>query len=208
MIALMVTLLLVLTGCVDVMQYISGQGSEAEVIFRLTLQKSAFELANSMSEEPQDLDRMFEQEFSLGEEEVFGELPPELNATYEAVRSEFEYGFELRYSVNRARSLELPPEGAPFVPRVSNRSIVIPLAPGDAAEGQGEDQFAAAFFGSSKYRLFLSKRFVSRVSSATIEIGQDVMPIDVKELPDVWLVEFPISLWLFAPEPPTIEVFF
>ena len=209
---LLLVALAVLSGCVDVFQYISGSGDTLDVFLRVTLQKSAFELAASFDEEPQDLDQMFAEEFQLNRDEVVGELPEGLQPQFRQVQNEFEFGFELEYQLPRSRSTDLPDGEAPFVPRVTERSIMIPLA--EASEGggggtdQGGDQFAAAFFGSSKYRLAVSKRLISRVSAARIHSGNEVVDLEVFDLPDIWMVEFPVSFWLMAGEPPTVEVIF
>jgi hypothetical protein len=197
---------LALAGCLDVVQYVSGSAGEIEVFLRLTLQKSVFELASSMGGEPQNLDEMFEQEFNLNEDEVMGELPPGLEAEFSSVNSPSEFGFELRYRASRAL-LESAPDGdAAFVPRISPTGMSIPL--GEGQGGEGSDEFAAAFLGSSKYRLLISKRFVSRVSEARLVAADESYPVTVIDLPDVWLLEFPIGLWVGSTEASVLEVLF
>jgi hypothetical protein len=209
---LAVIALVMLGGCVDVVQYISGSGSTIDVYLRLTLQKSAFEMANSFSDEPQDLNEMFDEEFDLDRETVLGELPPGVEASFETVNDEFEYGFVLSYSA--ARDVLANAAGADdgaFVPQVGIRGMTIPLAQAnedgddDAAPGQG-DEFAGAFLGGSKYRVFISRRLVSRVSSATLVSGANETPVTVIELPDVWMVQFPVSLWLMSDDEATLEI--
>lgn len=201
---------LVTTGCVDVVQYISGSGSTIDVYLRLALQKSAFEMANSFSDEPQDMDEMFDDEFELNREEVLGELPEGISATYDQINTQFEYGFELGYSAPRSMLAELEGEGAAFVPRVGTRGMTIPLAEGGGGGGGGGsqegDEFAAAFLGGAKYRVFVSKRLVSRISSARLAGGQTSTEVTVMDLPDVWMVQFPVSLWLMSEETPTLEI--
>lgn len=201
---------LTLTGCLDVVQYVSGGGSdEIEVYLRLTLQKSIFELAGSMGGEAQDLDQMFEEQFDLDEEDVVAELPPGVAARYERVNTAHEFGFVLSYSAPRSVLGSLPESEGAFVPRVTQRGMVIPLGPsgesGDAGDG---DQFADAFLGSSKYRLMVSKRLVSRVSQAWIHTGADSVSLTVIDLPDIWLIEFPVSLWFTAESDASVEVVF
>lgn len=196
---------LVATGCVDVVQYVSGSGSTVDVYLRFALQKSAFEMANSFADEPQDLDAMFDEEFDLEEEDVRSELPPGVEASFTAVNDEFEYGFVLEYTAER----DALNAGGAFVPRISPRGMSIPLAEtgneGDSPEG---DQFAAAFLGGAKYRLMISRLLVSRVSTARIVTSTGATNVTVVELPDVWMIQFPISLWLGAAETPTLEIMF
>jgi hypothetical protein len=195
-----------LTGCLDVVQYISGNSSEIEVYLRLTLQKSVFELANSMSDEPDDLDSMFEEEFDLNENEVLGELPPGVNARFERVNSDYEFGFVLSYTAPRELLASVPADEGAFVPRITPQGMTIPL--GEGGDDGGGDQFVDAFLGSAKYRLLISKRLVSRISAARLYAGPDSVPVTVIDLPDVWLLEFPVSEWFGAAESPSVEILF
>ena len=65
-----------------------------------------------------------------------------------------------------------------------------------------------AFLGGTKYRLMISKRLVSRISEARVLTGPDSIPIGITDLPDVWLIEFPISLWYGAEHSSTLEILF
>ena len=197
---------ILLSGCLDIIQYVSGSGSEIEVYFRLTLQKSVFELGSAFGDAPQDLAKMFESEFNLNEEEVMSELPPGVEAEFEPISTDYEVGFELRYSAPRALLDSLPDTEAVFVPRVSAWGMIIPLGEGNGAGDS--DEFADAFLGSSKYRLMISKRLVSRVSQARVLAGPDSFPVSVTDLPDVWLLEFPMSLWFGSEYSPILEILF
>lgn len=200
-----------LSGCVDVVQYISGDGSAIDVYLRLTLQKSAFELANSFSDEPQDMEEMFDEEFGLNEAEVTETLPFGIEPEYTAVNSEFEYGFELRYSAPRSVLAQKPEGDAGFVPMISASGVRIPFAEQEGSggeQGEGDDEFADAFLGGSRYRLMLSKRLVSRVSDAYIVTPSDAREVLVTEFPDVWMIEFPTSLWLSAERGTYLDVRF
>lgn len=200
---------LAVTGCVDVVQYISGSGGDIDVYLRLTLQKSAFEMGNAFSDEPQDIDSMFEEEFDFEEDNVLNELPPGVSAEFAQVNDEFEYGFELSYSASRAALNAVESDEAAFVPRIGSRGITIPLGEsGGAGGGSEDDQFAAAFLGGAKYRVFVSKMLVSRVSEAFLVRSAERVPVSVLEFPDVWMVQFPVSLWLMSDEPPVLEIEF
>ncbi|MFW5688556.1 MAG: hypothetical protein ACOC1U_03205 [Spirochaetota bacterium] len=202
--------LLAFTSCVDVVQYISGTGSTIDVYVRFALQKSAFEMANSFSDEPQDLDEMFEEEFEINEAEVIEELPPGVTADYRSLNTDFEYGFEVNYSASRETLASLPDDSGAFVPKVTSRGMTILLAEPGGSEGGGGggegDEFAAAFLGGAKYRVFVSRRLVSRISAARLVSGSTSTEVTVIELPDVWMVQFPTSLWLMAEETPSLEI--
>ncbi|MFP4113688.1 MAG: hypothetical protein ACOC2Y_03615 [Spirochaetota bacterium] len=202
-------------GCVDVVQYISGSGSDINVYLRLTLQKAAFEMANEFSDDPEDPDEMFEEEFELDRDTVLEEMPPGIDADYRRVNDEFEYGFELSYSAPRSTLAALRGDEAAFVPRVTRNGMTIPLAPGneagegaEAGEGGQGEEFAAAFLGGAKYRVFVSKMLVSRIRSARIASGGVTTEVTVIELPDVWMVQFPVSLWLMSDDASVLEISF
>ena len=168
-------------------------------------------MANSFSDEPQNTDEMFAEEFELDRDEVLQELPPGLEADYQQVNDEFEYGFVLTYSASRETLAGLEREEAALVPRVGTRGMTIPLAEGGSGGGGsgGEgDEFAAAFLGGAKYRVFISRRLVSRISEARIVTSTDSTEVSVVEFPDVWMVQFPVSLWLMSEEAPTLEIDF
>ena len=198
---------LVLGGCVDIVQYVSGTSREISVFTRITLQKSIFEMGAAFGGEEQDIDEMLESEFSLDEAAVLKGMPPDMTAAFSPVNTEYEYGFELRYSADRARFAEIPDDEGMFVPRIDPRGMWIPLSDG-AAEGGEIDPTGAAFLGSSKYRLMISKRLVSRISSAYLETAEGVHDITVSDLPDIWLLEFPVSLWFSSRSAPVVRVSF
>lgn len=197
---------ILLSGCLDIVQYISGSATEIDVYFRLTLQKSIFGLASAFGDAPQDLDKMFKEQFDLNEEDVLADLPPGVVAEFQPVNTDLEFGFEMRYSVPRGILSSLSDTEAVFVPRVSPWGISIPFGEGG---GSGEsDQFAEAFLGSAKYRLMISKRLVSRISEARVQAGPESVPISVTDLPDIWLLEFPMSLWYSSDHLATLEILF
>ncbi len=197
---------ILLSGCLDIVQYISGSATDIDVYFRLTLQKSIFGLASAFGDGPQDLDAMFEEQFDLNEEEVLADLPPGVVADFKPVNTDLEFGFEIRYSAPREVLNSLPDTEAFFVPRVSPWGISIPLGEGNGSEES--DEFADAFLGSAKYRLMISKRLVSRISEARVLAGPKSVSISVTDLPDVWLLEFPMSLWYSSEYLPTLEILF
>lgn len=194
-----------LSGCIDVVQYLSGSADDVDIYFRLTLQKSVFELVNALGDAPQDMDEIF-RDFNLNEDEVVRELPSGVEADYRPVNTDYDYGFELRYSVPRSVLGAVSDQGGPFIPRLTPRGLSVPLSEGN---GSAEtDEFASAFLGSAKYRLFISKRLVSRVSAARILAGPQSTPVTITDLPDVWLLEFPLSVWYTSDYSPVLEVLF
>jgi hypothetical protein len=194
-----------LGGCIDVVQYVSGTSFEVSVFTRLTLQKSVFELGAAFGGEEQDLDEMFRSEFELDEESVTSELPAGIDASFQTVNTPYEYGFELSYTAERSVLADLPEDGAAFVPRVGLRNMSIPLHAGGGS-GEEVDATTGAFLGSSKYRLMISKRFLSRITEAYLETSNGDQEVVLSDLPDVWMIEFPVVLWFASETTPVVRI--
>jgi hypothetical protein len=196
-----------LTGCIDIVQYISGDSNDIYVYTRVTLQKSAFEMANSFSDEPQDLEKMFAEEFPLDEQSVRENSPEWLELEFEPVNTAHEYGFAMNYHAPREEFGRIPDGEAELVPRFVRNGIVIPLSEGGATGGE-QDQFTQAFLGGAKYHLMISKRLVCNVAAARLVTDEAIHEIAVTSFPDIWMLEFPVSLWLGTSGVPQIEIDF
>ena len=202
---LVVGTLLVLGGCVDVLQYISGTSYSVSVFTRFTLQKSIFEAAAAFGGDSSQTMPDLSEEIPLDQATITDEMPPWLDASFEPIDTEMEYGFEMRYTAPREELARLPDDEAGLVPRVLIDRITIPLSAGSETPN---DPFSTALLGSAKYRLMISKLFLSRVSAAYLVDGDEMNELAVTDLPDVWLIEFPMSLWFGATGTPRIEVWF
>ena len=149
---------------------------------------------------------MFAEEFNLNEDEVLKELPAGVTAEFNMVNSDSEFGFELMYTASRVELGRLSESEAAFVPRVTPWGMTIPLSEGGGSEES--DEFAGALLGSAKYRLMISKMLVSRISDARIIAGEESHPVTITDLPDIWLLEFPIGAWYSSDGTSRVEVVF
>ncbi len=43
---------------------------------------------------------------------------------------------------------------------------------------------------------------------ARVLAGPESVPVNITDLPDVWLLEFPLSLWYSSDYTPTLEILF
>lgn len=193
---IVLTATLMFTGCIDVLHYIGRSGDgEPMAVVKLTLEKAIFQWAASMggSDMP-TTDEELEEEFDLSEAEVTEDLPDGLEVVYSTVNSSTDFGFQLEL---RRSAESSDGEALPWLPHVAgDGTLRIPLPEQeaeDAADGEGE-----AFLASAKYRLIAGKslcpedpRFAIHGNGEELDVQLETM-----ELPEVYLVEFPLMLWL------------
>ncbi len=189
-----------LSGCLDVLHYVGrdGQGRPMALV-KLTFEKALFEMAASMGgEEMPTTDEEFAEEFDISEEEITGDLPEGIEVEYSTVNTSMDFGFQL---ILRGSSYAPPDTELPWLPLTKpDGSLVIPLAEqdsDDSGEGSGGDE-SEAFLASAKYRLIVARNICPpnpRFSLRGLPADRTVEP-EVMELPEVYVVEFPLVLWL------------
>lgn len=191
--------LLTLTGCLEVVQHVgTGPDNAMENHVRVTLQRSIFSFAEAFGGEAMT-DDDFAREFGMTESDVLKDVPEGVSASFEPVITEYDYGFSLRTTTSRT----FRTDDAPLIPYIEGNEIRIPLPAGDE-EGLEE---AAFFLASAKYRIILDKSLWPTVSSAFVRgAGGEPGPIDVTEFQSVWLLEFPVILWLAGGESPAVVI--
>ncbi|TVR71793.1 MAG: hypothetical protein EA427_04070 [Spirochaetaceae bacterium] len=192
-------LLLTLTGCLEVVQHVgAGPDDSLENYVRVTLQRSIFAFAEAFGGEAMS-DDDFAREFGMTESEVLQDIPEGVSARFEQVITDYDYGFALRTTTARA----FQTNEAPLIPFVRGNELLIPLPAGDE---DGMDE-AAFFLASAKYRIILDKSIWPVVRSAhVLGAGGEPAPIDVTEFRSVWLLEFPVILWLGGGESPLVVI--
>ena len=180
-----------LAGCVEVFQYVSRtEDGKTHTTVAVRIQKAIFEVAAGLSGEgPPD----YEQEFGFTEDNIPAEYPEWLDFTFNVIDTDLEYGFEFSVSVDSDRVHDQ--DELLFLPRTENQATVIPFDGFDSEDA--DDDFAMAFFASSKYRLILSKKHTPEVSAAWFESAGNQAPVALHEYDDIYYIEFPM-LYLFA----------
>ncbi len=198
-VSLVVLMVFLFSSCIDLLHYI-GRDSDGRpmAIVKLTLEKAIFEWAASMGgQDMPTTDEEFAEEFDLSEEEVTEELPEGLDLVYSTVNTSTDFGFQLE--IRRTQGFDSAKK-LPWLPTlVDSNTLVVPLPEQDSEESSegGEDE---AFLASAKYRVIASKdlcpenpRFFLRGATGELEEEPDVL-----ELPEVYIVEFPLLLWLYS----------
>ncbi len=166
---------LVLTGCLDIVQYISIDGNQIHMSLRYAIQKMVFEMASSFSEETVDYDEMS----LVGEDvkEMFGDTLVEARD----INTATEIGVEM--IVNTQLN---SPSDSWYPEDVKNRIPFLPYKIGDhyeifidsLSEESNEDlSIGLGLLASSKYRIMVNKTDDFKDIS-----GFEILPIDGAEL--------------------------
>jgi hypothetical protein len=197
-IGLVVGAALLLTGCIDIFQYVGrDESGNLQLSVSVTIQKAIFEMASSFDgSAPPD----YEEEFEMSEEEITGEYPEWLAVTYTPINTELEYGFHLEMVAPETVLTEAlkadPADAGPFLPRPDGDNTVF-VFDGFGNNGGEADEMAAAFFASAKYRMLIDENYRSQIDGAWFERNGERAPVDVRRYGDVWYLEFPM-LYIFT----------
>lgn len=189
---------LLLTGCLEVVQHIgTGSGNTVDNYIRITLQRSIFSFAESFGGEAPSDDE-FAREFGMTENEVMKDLPEGVTAQFEPIVTDYDYGFALTTTTNRSFRAE---RDAAFIPQLVGDELHVMLPPGNDEEANE----AAFFLASAKYRIIVDKTILPILQEANlINTRGESVPVDLTEFQNVWLVEFPVLLWLSAGDQPLV----
>lgn len=197
---LLLGLVLLLTGCLDIVHSVSETEGELESRYRITVSKSIFQLAESFGGEGSSVpDAEMNQELGLEAEEIQRELPPGLDSRVEEINTEYDVGLD----VTVAPGDEESEESVIWLPRRQGEELSIPLFPSqeEVSEGTENSQEADAFLGGRKYRLIISKSICPEEPTFLLQIANEERPevVEVIELAEVYLIELPLVAWLEAP---------
>jgi hypothetical protein len=141
-------LVLSLTSCIEVFQYVSITDGDVSIYLKYVIQKAILEIGASFSGEEMDYDEF------LGEgEDIFADLG-NLRAGMRPINTELEVGYEvdIEGTLEEIRLLS-ESESVPFVPRAVGDSYYLTI-PG-MGSSSSDDDMGAAFLASSKYRILV-----------------------------------------------------
>lgn len=189
-----------LSGCVEIFQYVGyTDDGRLEVSFSFSIQKAIFELGAGLNGEG-SVD--FDEEFGELDSEITSDVPDWVEVDVSQIDTELEYGVSMTMRVDEERltaaeTLSEYPDDIAFLPRRSGDSILIYLE--GMGSGGEEDEMAAAFLASAKYRLLVSSSYAESISSASFEVegSDESLPVEVREFGEVYLLELPM-LYLFS----------
>ena len=205
--------LVFISGCVDFLHYIGEENNNILIDVRFTLQKLIFIAFAEMSGETVT-DEYFEKEFGLSEEEFKEELslefPPFIKTQYEKINTQLEFGYDVQLKINKKVFNQLLEEdpNIPFVPIKSEKGIRIVLPTAMESEPDSDDEeMTAVFLASAKYKLIISKKIISQIENVFIKVDNEVFIPGIKELPEVYLIEFPLATWVLMKKNFEINVY-
>jgi len=191
---------LLLNGCIDMLHYVGSSENRTIVNVRFTLQKMIFQMMAQVGGE-EITEKDFESDFDLSEDRVLSQFPEGTEVMFSPINNETDFGFdvELHLDVDSLNKVLAEDPDAPFLPISMEQGYRIVLPPMGSDTGDSADnEFAAAFFASSKYRLLISKGYIPEIEKVILRSGDDTFVPSIKELPEVYLVEFPLALWALA----------
>lgn len=204
--SVLVVAVLSLTSCIDIIQSVTISKGTVYSDLSITLQKSALEMASSMSGEEADYSDFFDDDLL---EDFTNE---HVDATLEEINNETEVGYFI--SMNFKKNLVVDPKDCDelyFVPIIDKKTISILFNYNEKdkdKEENGEEaqmeQMTNAVLGGCKYRLLLrADEFeVKQVELIGIKAGT----VEVKKYGRIYIVEMPLSVWLTAKEDFTLKV--
>ncbi|MDC7227882.1 MAG: hypothetical protein PQJ61_14040 [Spirochaetales bacterium] len=141
--------LMLFTGCLDIFHAVSMKKGQVELTVRYTMQKAIFELGAGMSGEAPDYS-----EFTDIGDDMFKEFQG-LEADVRPIENEFEVGAEIYLKGSVSKMNNAAGERLEFLPQKTDIGWEI-MIPGMGDEGgEADDEFAAAFLSSAKYRLLI-----------------------------------------------------
>jgi hypothetical protein len=165
------------------------------VYLEVGISKGMIELAEEMGEDGENPFRGLD----LGEKELVENYPSGVQAKLDKIDNDFEVGFRINLiyddvNVNMA-SIEKPGEDLSFLPIEGEKEVRIMFT---STEGAGDsssagDPFASAILKSFKYRLTISRQFMSSLSKVVVLTKDFDYKPEFVSLADMYLIEIPIA---------------
>ncbi len=205
--SLSLTVALLLTGCIDTIQYISDDGRNINVNFRLTLQKAIFKMMASMDNEEIN-DDYFRNNFGQDEIQLVNKIPHIANFNISEINTDFDYGFEVKIKIAKKALSELVKNNQTvfFIPVKKDKSIEITLPPLNESESNEDNDYAEAFLASAKYRLIINKSYIKKIKNISIKNknSNTDLNLSVFDYGEIYIVEFPMYIWFSAAKTPLV----
>ena len=190
-----------LSGCLGVLHQIrlSDDGRYA-VDVKLSMSQQMLAAMDELGGDPADTDDVFGRDDLAVDPET---IPGLTRVTFEEISDDVDVGIRFSGVLGRVPD-GIGPEDAPFIPFDTDDGLIIGLPSLSEGENSGSDpqmdQMAAMFFASTKYQLILDRNLYYDVSAVEVRVGDTVHPAALTELPGSWLIEFPFSTWMAAPD--------
>jgi hypothetical protein len=185
-----------LSGCIDIFQHITkdSNGVDKNTI-KVTLSKAVFEMANSFSGSGESID--YEELFNEGNSIDIKEYD-KFNATVKTVNDAMDIGYLIDMSIdyrNRNTLAIINRSNMSFIPKYNGKNIALHIDRlGDDSDSADDNEMAAAFLATGKYRLAISKKCVANIERVTIKTVEGETDISFLDLHDEYLIEIPMPV--------------
>lgn len=204
---LLLSLTMLLTGCIDIIQVISLDNGELDLSVKYTIQKSIMEMGSSMADEELDYSELLE----AGEEEF--EAFEGLSAKFETIETPLDVGIEVNVEGDLYDILKTMEAPYPFVPKwkAGMYEIVLPSMNDGDGESDEDDGFAMAFLSSARYRLLVDLngdfRGINKVKLRVKDesVDEENM-VGVSFYNNILIIEIPIIILMMSEEDIVVQL--
>lgn len=172
-----------LIGCFDIVEYVTADNNNVNININITISKSMVEIINSMSEEKLNYKDL------LNENDIKGELPKELKIS--KIDNSADFGYSIKGSVSKKELSELKVEDSFFIPIKKGNGYVMPVYSGDSSKTDIDDA-TLSLMSAYKFRLFISKSYISNIKNAYVEAEGEVYNMNLYDFSDIYLIEMPL----------------
>jgi hypothetical protein len=195
LIAMSFFLCLVLSGCIDIYQYVTKDtnGVERNTI-KVTVSKTIFAMANGFSGSDDDID--YETLFDESSPIDIGEYN-QFNASIKMVNDTMDVGYLVDMNIDyRDRNVvnRINRTNTSFIPKYSGKNITIHIDSLGENSDSADNEMAMAFLATGKYRLAINKKCIANIDKITIKSNENETNINFIDLYDEYLVEIPIPI--------------
>lgn len=198
-----------LSSCVEVFQYISVKDGNVSIYLKYVIQKAIFEMAASFSGEEMDYEEY------LGDGQEFLSDFEGITTDSRPINTDLEVGFEITIqgTLEQMR-IDTETQAIPFAPEPRGEKYYLTI-PG-MGSSSSDDEWGMAFLASSKYRILLDlSGDLSGIRNARLIFDEESVDPDSESdalitttlLGQNLLVEMPMLVPFMSEESVTIELF-
>jgi hypothetical protein len=187
---------LVLSGCIDIFQHITKDGSGIDRnTIRVTVSKAVLEMANSFSGSGDSID--YDELFNESKNTDVAKYN-QFNASVRTINDTMDVGYVVDMSIDyrdRDTLNKINRDNTSFIPKYNGKNIAIHIDCLGGKSGSTDDNaMAAAFLATGKYRLVISKKCIANIGRVTIKTTEGETGIPFLDLYDEYLIEIPMPI--------------
>jgi hypothetical protein len=185
---------LALFGCLDIYEHVSKEANgNINVYLKLTVAKSLLSIANSGSDTANA--NPFDSITGPNGSEITKEITDVFKGTLTKVDTELETGMAMQLSLNmKSKDVQsyLQSDDVPLLPKIDDEKIVFSFS-NPSSSSTEDNQMGMALLSSYKFRLTISKSVCPRVSKVVLATDEFDYKPQIISLPDMFLIEIPLS---------------